>query len=102
VAQLIGNLSRVGFNRRLIEGRVVLWFCAGAVPLALLGSWLFTRLPDTGLLRILGGFLLLSVVARHAFPASRAGFSAPWFAPIGAVFSVISGIEGFRLSFLIK
>ncbi len=100
IAQLIGNLSRVGFNWKLIDRRAVLWFCAGAVPFGIAGSWLFTRLPDYGLLRLLGGFLILSVVARHIHPAMRGSFRPVWFAPIGAVFSTISGILGSAGPFL--
>jgi uncharacterized protein len=100
VANLIGNLSRVGFNWPLIEFRVFAWFCVGAIPLAVLGSWLFTRIPDPGLLKLLGAFLLLSVLARRVFPVLRQRFRAFWFAPIGGVFSLISAIVGSAGPFL--
>ncbi|HEV2491136.1 MAG TPA: TSUP family transporter, partial [Candidatus Acidoferrales bacterium] len=38
VAQLIGNASRVWFNRAEVNWRVVGWFALGAVPFALLGG----------------------------------------------------------------
>lgn len=100
VAQLIGNLSRVGFNRPLINYRVVAWFALGAIPLAILGSWLFTRIPDHGLLKILGGFLVISVIARRLHPSLRSKFQTWWFAPIGGIFSVISAIVGSAGPFL--
>src|SRR5665647_658726 len=37
-AQRIGNASRVWFNRRERDYRVVGWFARGGVPLALLGG----------------------------------------------------------------
>jgi len=49
VAQLIGNLSRVGFNRTQIDAKVVRWFAIGAIPFAVFGAWVFTRIPDSGL-----------------------------------------------------
>src|SRR5881409_2770786 len=45
VAQLIGNGSRVWFNRREVALPVVGWFALGAVPLALLGGLLFAAAP---------------------------------------------------------
>jgi len=78
LAQLIGNLSRVGFNRREIRVRVVGWFALGAVPMAVAGAILFTRTGDQTLMRILGVFLLGSVVWRRlrgnrpdGFPVQR-------------------------------
>src|SRR6266404_4581402 len=41
IAQLIGNGARVWFNRREVNWRVVGWFSLGAVPLGLLGGYLF-------------------------------------------------------------
>jgi uncharacterized membrane protein YfcA len=38
VAQLIGNLSRVWFNRRDLDLPVVGWFALGGVPAALIGT----------------------------------------------------------------
>ena len=45
VAQLIGNGSRVWFNRRELDWRVVGWFALGGVPMALLGGVLFAHAP---------------------------------------------------------
>lgn len=100
VASLVGNLSRVHFNRALLDLKVFGWFIAGAVPLAVLGAWLFTRIPDPGLVRLLGAFLLVSVIARRVHPALRRGFRASWFAPIGGVFAVVSAIVGSAGPFL--
>src|ERR1041385_9313244 len=61
VAQLVGNGSRVWFNRRDLAQPVVGWFSAGAVPLALLGGVLFATAPLGALKRAVGAFLLLMV-----------------------------------------
>lgn len=100
VASLVGNLSRVYLNRAVLDFRVCGWFVAGAVPLALLGAWLFTRIPDPGLVRLLGAFLLLSVLARRAHPAFRSGFRTSWFLPIGGAFAVVSAVVGSAGPFL--
>jgi len=100
VAQLIGNLSRVGFNWPLIRFPVVFWFVLGAVPFSIFGSWLFTKMPDAELFKILGGFLIGSVIWRHWHGRSNTGFGVRWFAPIGAIFSLISSIVGSAGPFL--
>ncbi len=94
VAQLIGNGSRVWFNRRLVEPRVVAWFALGAVPLALVGGVLFASAPLGALKRLIGAFLLVTVLWRHLprAPAWRPGVRA--FAVIGAVFSFLSALVG--------
>lgn len=94
VAQLIGNGSRVWFNRGELQWRVVGWFALGGVPMALLGGYLFAVAPLPMLTRLLGGFLLLVVVWRH-LPLKRSKpFPAPVFAGIGAGASFLSALLG--------
>jgi hypothetical protein len=94
VAQLIGNGSRVWFNRREVAVPVVAWFALGAVPLALLGGVLFATAPLGALKRLVGAFLLVMVLWRHLprAPTWRPGVRA--FALIGAVFSFLSALVG--------
>ena len=94
VAQLVGNGSRVWFNRRELDLPVVRWFALGAVPLALVGGVLFATAPLGALKRVVGTFLLLIVVWRHVPRAAawRPGVRA--FAPLGAVFSFVSALVG--------
>lgn len=94
VAQLVGNGSRVWFNRRELNWRVVAWFAAGGVPLALLGGLLFAKAPLAALTRLLGGLLILIVVLRHALPGSIWRPSLPAFAGIGAGASFLSALLG--------
>jgi len=94
VAQLIGNGSRVWFNRGELQWRVVGWFALGGVPMALLGGYLFAVAPLPMLTRLLGGFLLLVVLWRH-LPLKRSKpFPAPVFAGIGAGASFLSALLG--------
>ena len=94
VAQLVGNGSRVWFNRREVAVPVVGWFALGAVPLALAGGVLFATAPLGTLKRLVGAFLLAMVVWRHLprAPTWRPGVRA--FAGIGAVFSFLSALVG--------
>ena len=94
VAQLIGNGSRVWFNRRELDWRVVGWFAMGGVPMALVGGVLFAHAPLKALTRVLGAFLILTVVIRH-MPKMKA-FKTPLrgFAIIGAASSFLSALLG--------
>ncbi|HEV2223663.1 MAG TPA: sulfite exporter TauE/SafE family protein [Candidatus Acidoferrales bacterium] len=93
VAQLIGNASRVWFNRAEVNWRVVGWFALGAVPFALLGGFLFAKAPLAALTRLLGAFLLLIVVWRHLRPKPKS-FPVASFAGIGAGASFLSALLG--------
>jgi uncharacterized membrane protein YfcA len=94
VAQLIGNGSRVWFNRDQLDLRVVGWFAAGGVPLAFLGGLLFARAPLPALTRLLGAFLLVIVAWRHLRrrPPRRPPLQS--FALIGAAASLLSALLG--------
>lgn len=94
IAQLIGNGSRVWFNRRELDWRVVAWFALGGVPMALLGGFLFAQAPLSALTRVLGAFLILIVVIRHLPKISAFKPHLKSFALIGAVASFLSALLG--------
>jgi uncharacterized membrane protein YfcA len=94
VAQLIGNGSRVWFNRRELALPVVGWFTIGAVPAALAGGVLFASAPLAFLKRLLGIFLLATVAYRHINKRHTFRPSLRGFAGIGAVFSFLSALLG--------
>lgn len=94
IAQLIGNGSRVWFNRRELDWRVVAWFALGGIPLALIGGMLFARAPIPLLSRLLGLFLILIVIWRHARPKTSIKPPVWSFAFIGAGASFLSALLG--------
>lgn len=94
VAQLVGNGSRVWFNRTELDWRVVAWFALGGVPTALIGGLLFARAPLSALTRVLGVFLILIVIWRHIRPKAIWHPPAPAFAGIGAGASFLSALLG--------
>ena len=94
VAQLIGNGSRVWFNRHELDLHVVGWFALGGVPLGFLGGLLFASAPLAGLTRLLGAFLLLIVAWRHLRPQTRFRPPLRSFALIGAASSFLSALLG--------
>ena len=94
VAQLIGNGSRVWFNRTELDLGVVRWFALGGIPAALLGGALFAAAPLSALTRILGVFLLLVVAWRHLRPGPLPRIPRRSFALLGAVSSFLSALLG--------
>ena len=94
VAQLIGNGSRVWFNRRELDWKVVGWFSVGGVPMAIIGGILFAQAPLSALTRVLGLFLIIVVVWRHI--RRDASWRPPLkaFAVIGAGASFLSALLG--------
>lgn len=94
VAQLIGNGSRVWFNRRELDWRVVGCFALGGIPLALIGSRWFAVAPVGLLTRVLGLFLIAIVIWRRWAPKSNARFPLWGFVPVGAGASFLSALLG--------
>lgn len=94
VAQLIGNGSRVWFNRHELNWRVVGWFALGGIPAALAGGYLFATAPLPALARLLGAFLLIVVLWRHVRKKEPRSFPTPMFAGIGAGASFLSALLG--------
>lgn len=94
VAQLVGNGSRVWFNRRELVLPVVGWFAVGGVPAALVGGVLFATAPLSFLKRLLGIFLLATVAYRHIGKESFLRLPLRGFAIIGAIFSFLSALLG--------
>lgn len=94
VAQLVGNGSRVWFNRRAVDYRVVGWFALGGIPLAVAGGILFATAPLHVLTRAIGAFLILIVLWRRLRPGVTWRPSLKSFAGIGAVSSLLSAMVG--------
>lgn len=94
VAQLVGNGSRVGFNRRMLDLQVVGWYSLGAVPFAIAGGYLFSKAPLSGLTRLLGLFLILVVIWRRLRPNALPRPPLRSFALIGAAASFLSALVG--------
>ncbi len=93
VSVLFGNASRVYFNRRELDLKLVLLFSAGAIPFAVLGSFVYVALPIFWIKKGIGLFLLISVLLRHFhkdFKLTRASV----FFPLGMVTGFLSALMG--------
>src|SRR3989442_7334236 len=94
VAQLVGNGSRVWFNRYELELPVVAWFALGGVLAALIGGLFFASAPLSFLTRLLGVFLIATVIHRHVGKKGKLRLPLRSFAILGAIFSFLSALLG--------
>jgi hypothetical protein len=96
IVQLVGNGSRVLFNRGELVLPVVAWFSLGAVPFAIIGGLAFAAAPLAVLTRLLGAFLIGIVVWRQLPISILGGRQLPIqsFAAVGAFSSFISALIG--------
>jgi hypothetical protein len=94
VAMLLGNLARVWFSRHEWDGRVVVTFLVGAVPMAIAGALFYARIESQWVSRILGAFMLLSVPLRRWLLARGVRIRLRHFPVIGGVFGCLSSLVG--------
>ena len=77
---------------------VVRWYLPGAVAGALVGTFFFDRLAETGAhwLKILAGLFLVSTVFQYGFGKRERSFNMKrWaFTPVGFVVATVSGVIG--------
>lgn len=93
VAVLMGNTSRVYFNRRELDLKLVAWFSAGALPMALAGSFVYVSLPTFWIKKGIAVFLIVTVVIRHIHKNFQ--LKKPWiFLPLGMVTGFLSALMG--------
>ena len=93
VSVLMGNASRVYFNRRELDLKLVAWFSAGSLPFALLGSFVYVNLPTFWIRKGIGFFLILCVIFRHLHKDFR--LSQRWpFLPLGMASGFLSALMG--------
>jgi len=93
VSVLLGNASRVYFNRRELNLKLVAWFSSGALPLAAIGSFIYVGLPTFWIKKGIGIFLILSVILRQIHGDFR--LTQKWvFLPLGAVTGFLSALMG--------
>jgi uncharacterized membrane protein YfcA len=93
VSVLLGNASRVYFNRRELDLKLVGVFSLGSLPFAVLGSFVYVALPAFWIKKGIGIFLLVCVLLRHLHRNFK--LTSAWvFAPLGAVTGFLSALMG--------
>ena len=93
VSVLFGNVSRVYFNRRELDMKLVWLFSLGSLPFAILGSFVYVWLPTFWIKKGIGFFLLFTVLVRHVHKNFKVKNSLI-FIPLGAVTGFLSALMG--------
>ena len=94
IAQFIGSVSRAYAHRDAIDWKVVTYFAAGSVPIALIASFIFVFVNSTVIVRILGGLLILMVVYSRLPIWQNFHMPLKGFIPVGSATGFISGLFG--------
>ena len=92
VAMLLGNLSRIWWNRAEIDRRVTWRFLVGAVPATAVGAILYAGATSEHLRLIIGGFLVGAVPLRRLLQSRYLSVRLVHFPVIGVVFGLLSAI----------
>ncbi|MGA5298387.1 TSUP family transporter [Nucisporomicrobium flavum] len=93
LTQVSSNGFRVWLNRAELHWRLIGWFAAGAVPLAVAGGLLLAHAPLGALHRLLGVFLIGVVIWRRLNPRPRRPGDRT-FAAVGAASGLGSSLLG--------
>ncbi len=93
VSVLLGNASRVYFNKRELNLKLVLLFSLGAIPFAILGSFVYVGLPAYWIKKGIAVFLILTVILRHI--KKNFHLTQTWiFTPLGMLTGFLSALMG--------
>ena len=65
IGQIFGNASRVWFGRNELKWRPIIYFLLTAIPLTILGSYLFTDINSKTIKITIGIFFILLVIYRR-------------------------------------
>lgn len=94
VAQLLGNLGRVWFNRSQLDIQVIRWFAFGTVPFTLLGAFVFAAAPLALLTPVLGIALLALVLGRRLLKERYPRLGRTGWIGAGAGLGLLSALVG--------
>ena len=92
VTMLLGNLSRIWWNRGEFDRDVAVRFLAGAIPATAAGAMLYAGVTSTSLRLIIGGFLVAAVPLRRLLQSRYLRVRLVHFPVIGLVFGFLSAI----------
>ena len=93
IAQIFGNASRVWFGRKELKWKPILYFIVAAIPLSILGSYLFTDINSKTIKIGIGVFLVLIVVYRR-LNISKISFGNRGMLIGGGMTGFLSGLAG--------
>lgn len=91
VAMTFANASRVWVYRHALSARTVGLLMLTALPGALIGALIYTRLSSDAIGMMLGVFLIATVPARHVLARARFKLGMPGLMAIGGGYGLLAG-----------
>ena len=92
VALIVGNLSRAWWSRDELDWRVIGAYSAGAVPMAAIGSVMYTAAPSEWLSRFMGVVLLLAIPLHRWLERGPRRMRLGHFPALGAATGFLSAL----------
>src|SRR5262245_62452229 len=92
IALIVGNLSRAWWSRDELDWRVIGAYLAGAVPLAAIGSVLYTAAPPEWLSRLMGLVLLSALPLRRWLERGPRRMRLQHFPVLGGATGLLSAL----------
>jgi len=93
IGQIFGNASRTWFGRKELEWKPILFFLITAIPLSILGSYLFNAIDPKRIKTGIGVFLILLVVYRR-LKINERSFGYKGMLIGGGLTGLLSGLAG--------
>lgn len=94
IGQIFGNASRVWFGRRELSWKPIMFFLITAIPLTILGSYLFVNISSQVIKIGIGVFLILLVIYRRIMPVAQTKWSNKGMLLGGSLTGLLSGLVG--------
>jgi uncharacterized membrane protein YfcA len=92
IALIVGNVSRAWWSRDELDWRVIGAYLLGAVPLAAIGSVMYTAAPPEWLARLMGVVLLLALPLRRWLERGPRRMRLRHFPLLGAATGLLSAL----------
>lgn len=93
IASIFGNASRVWFGRKELQWKPIFYFLMAAIPLSIVGSYLFTDIDSKKIKLGIGIFLLL-IVAYRRLNINKISLGNKGMLLGGGVTGFLSGLAG--------
>lgn len=93
IGQIFGNASRVWFGRHELKWRPVIFFLITAIPLTIIGSYLFADIDSKNIKIGIGGFLIMLVIYRR-IKTKKIGLGEKGMLIGGGLTGFLSGLVG--------
>lgn len=94
IGQIFGNAARIWFGRKELQWKPILFFLLTAIPLTMIGSYLFADIDSNRIKTGIGGFLIMLVIYRRIKTKQRLLPAQAGMLIGGGLTGFLSGLAG--------